>query len=127
MYYILPYYFIFFLIIKDEEGELNENGIKINKTIKTSAFKHFLKRLLVLGIYISYLLLSNHFITLFKREEDTWFMLFYVNPVDIMEYLGVMGMLLSGILAGSGSVYCILNFLVYSVLGIDGIIAYYNI
>jgi hypothetical protein len=68
----------------------------------------------VFVIYFLYLIFANWFTGLFKDIE--WFLLFYIRPVDIIEFLSIVGILLSAILSGYGSTQCILNYLVYPFL-----------
>jgi hypothetical protein len=103
MFYILPYYFIYLLFRQKRRKE----------------DKNF-ERAFVLIIYIAYLISANWFTGLFKEIE--WFFLFYIRPVDMIEFLSIVGILLSAILSGYGSTQCILNYLVYPFLkGMDSL------
>lgn len=97
MFYIIPYYFIYLSVI----GSINEQ------------MKYFfLKKIVCILIYLIYLGSSYKIMSLFKNELP-WFFMFYIRPVHMMEYLGLIGILLSAILSGYGSTHCILNYIIY--------------
>ncbi len=63
-------------------------------------------------VYFGYLIFSYKFMNLFKMEKS-WFFMFYISPVNMMEYLGLIGIITSALLSGYGSTHCILNYIVY--------------
>jgi hypothetical protein len=71
-----------------------------------------MRKAIVIIAYVCYLLFANKFQTLFK-ENDRWFLSFYLRPLHMMEYLGLIGILFSALLSGYGSTHCIINYLVY--------------
>lgn len=98
MFYILPYFLLIYSVYGDGT---NSNDIG------------FLKKLFVRILYIVYLLVSNKFLSLFKQDDSKWFLSFYLLPVNMMEFLCLVGILFSAMLSGYGSTHCILNFLIY--------------
>lgn len=100
MFYLIPYYFIYLGIL----GKDNNNPESLK-------FLKFRKALVVL-VYLGYLLFSYKFMNLFKIEKS-WFVLFFISPVNMMEYLGLIGILLSALLSGYGSTHCVLNYIIY--------------
>jgi hypothetical protein len=101
MFYIIPYYFISLLIIG-----------------KSRLFK----KIAVGIVYTIYLIFANKFKAFFKEEAQTIganiddtsnSLYFYFIPDEMMEYLGIVGIIVSAILSGYGSSQVILNYLVY--------------
>lgn len=102
MFYIIPFYILDMLICRD----------------KREGFFQYLRRFFVFLIFLIYLISANRFLFLFKddgylKNSKINFLLFYIKPVYMMEYLSIVGILASAILSGYGSTHCILNYLVY--------------
>ena len=97
MFYIIPYYFIYLSVVGN-----------FNKEIKYL----YAKKMCTILVYLIYLSSSYKIMSLFKTELP-WFFMFYIRPVHMMEYLGLIGILLSAILSGYGSTHCILNYIIY--------------
>ena len=99
MFYIIPYYFIYLSVV----GNLNQE------------IKYFYaKKICTILVYLVYLSSSYKIMSLFKTENSLpWFFMFYIRPVHMMEYLGLIGIILSAILSGYGSTHSILNFMIY--------------
>lgn len=98
MFYIIPYFFIYNIFGNGNQGKEN----KINN----------LRKALTTIFYFIYLCFSYKIMGLFK-EELPWFFIFFIRPVYLMEYLGIIGILLSAFLSGYGSTHCILNYIIY--------------
>ena len=71
-----------------------------------------LKKFTIIFAFVFYLIFSYKFMNLFK-EDNSWFFMFFISPVNMMEYLGLIGILLSALLSGYGSTHCILNYIIY--------------
>lgn len=107
MFYIIPYSFLYLAIC----GENSTTGVSA-----------YFKRLLLIVLYLVYLVSANKFLFFMKKEEDrVSFLLFYIIPRCMMEYLSIVGILLSAILSGYGGTHCILNYLVYPVFCKDSL------
>ncbi len=98
MFYLIPYYFIYLAILGNGEKD-KINFIKV-------------RQISVGLVYFGYLIFSYKFMNLFKMEKS-WFFMFYISPVNMMEYLGLIGIITSALLSGYGSTHCILNYIVY--------------
>jgi hypothetical protein len=100
MFYIIPYFFMYWIIC-------------IDNTI-TTKIKYYSRRILLLIFYAFYLISANKFFFLIKQSDDsTGFLIFYFFPTYMMEFLAVIGIILSAILSGYGSTHIILNYLIY--------------
>jgi len=98
MFYLIPYYFLFLAILGSEDKE----DMKFKK----------LRKFAVGFAYFLYLLLCYKFMNIFKTEKN-WFIYFFIKPVNMIEFLGLVGILASALLSGYGSTHCILNYIVY--------------
>jgi len=111
MFYLIPYYFIYLAIIGNEEND----KIKFKK----------LRQISVGLAYFFYLIFCYKFMNLFKTEKS-WFFMFYISPVNLMEFLGLIGILTSALLSGYGSTHCILNYIVYPFFRSKLFLSYYK-
>jgi hypothetical protein len=103
MFYIIPYFFLSWIICGDDQSNLQRKK-----------FSFYFRKFGLILVYIAYLVSANKFLFLIKKKEDDFgFLLFYILPTYMMEYLSIVGIITSAILSGYGSTHCILNFLVY--------------
>ena len=103
MFYIIPYFFLYWTIC----GENDSHAGYLN-------FKYYFRRVILVLVYLTYLISANKLLFLIKEKEDKMsFLLFYILPSYMMEYLSVIGIVTSAILSGYGCTHCILNCLVY--------------
>jgi hypothetical protein len=99
MFYIIPYFFIFWIVCGDKSH---------------IGFSFLFKKFLVISLYIIYLYSAKRILFSFKeKEENLGFLLFYILPSYMMEYLAVIGIIASAVLSGYGSTHCILNYIIY--------------
>jgi hypothetical protein len=98
MFYILPYFFFTTLMIN-----------------KQSLFK----KIAVVIVYTCYLIFTNKFKAYFSDSNganelfSSNTVCFYFIPDEMMEYLGIVGIIVSSVLSGYGSSQVILKYLLY--------------